>query len=312
MMFCSSMYKPLKRVIVKHPHDAFLNQQHLANEWRKYNYIEEPDFQEAVLEYRSFIEILTKYVPQIDYLPISKEVGIDSLYAHDPVKFTAQGAIILKSGKELRQPEAAVYKEFLKEKEIPILGELTGDAVSDGGDLVWIDDRTLAVGRGYRTNDEAIRQLKEITANLVDEFIVVQLPHDQGEAECLHLMSFISMVDEDLRWYIPVLMPVFLRQLLIQRGIQLIEVPEEEYHTLGCNVLALAPRVCMMVSGNENTKRQLEDAGAKVYEYKGARNQYKRNGWTNMSYKSSRQKLKIWRNVKCLRMSLSKHLEKVT
>ena len=269
MMFCSSMYKPLKRVIVKHPHDAFLNQQHLANEWRKYNYIEEPDFQEAVLEYRSFLEILTKYVPQIDYLPISKEVGIDSLYAHDPVKFTAQGAIILKSGKELRQPEAAVYKEFLKEKEIPILGELTGDAVSDGGDLVWIDDRTLAVGRGYRTNDEAIRQLKEITANLVDEFIVVQLPHDQGEAECLHLMSFISMVDEDLAVVHSRLMPVFLRQLLIQRGIQLIEVPEEEYHTLGCNVLALAPRVCMMVSGNENTKRQLEDAGAKVYEYKG-------------------------------------------
>ena len=269
MMFCSSMYKPLKRVIVKHPHDAFLNQQHLANEWRKFNYIEEPDFQEAVLEYGSFLEILTKYVPQIDYLPISKEVGIDSLYAHDPVKFTAQGAIILKSGKELRQPEAAVYKEFLKEKEIPILGELTGDAVSDGGDLVWIDDRTLAVGRGYRTNDEAIRQLKEITANLVDEFIVVQLPHDQGEAECLHLMSFISMVDEDLAVVHSRLMPVFLRQLLIQRGIQLIEVPEEEYHTLGCNVLALAPRVCMMVSGNENTKRQLEDAGAKVYEYKG-------------------------------------------
>ena len=194
---------------------------------------------------------------------------MDSIYAHDPVKFTAEGAIILKSGKKLRQPEAAVYKEFLKTKGIPILGELTGDAVADGGDLVWLDDQTLVVGRGYRTNDEAIRQLKDLTTHLVDEFIVVQLPHDQGEDECLHLMSFISMVDEDLAVVHSRLMPVFSRQMLIERGIQLIEVPEEEYHTLGCNVLALAPRVCMMVSGNENTKQQLENAGVKVYEYKG-------------------------------------------
>ena len=269
MVFCSSMYKSLKRVIVKHPNEAFLNQQHLANEWQVFNYIEEPDFQEAVHEYESFIEVLKEYVPQIDYLPVSEEVGMDSIYAHDPVKFTAQGAIILKSGKKLRQPEAAVYKEFLEDKGIPVIGSLTGDAVSDGGDIVWLDDRTLVVGRGYRTNDEAIRQLKELTADLVDEFIVVQLPHDQGEEECLHLMSFISMVDEDLAVVHSRLMPVFFRQLLIERGIQLIEVPEEEYHTLGCNVLALAPRVCMMVSGNEKTKQQLLDAGATVYEYKG-------------------------------------------
>ena len=269
MAFCSSMYKSLKRVIVKHPNEAFLNQQHLANEWQAYNYIKEPNFQEAVHEYERFIEVLKKYVPQIDYLPVSAEVGMDSLYAHDPVKFTAQGAIILNSGKKLRQAEAAVYKEFLEDKEIPIVGELTGDAVSDGGDLVWLDDRTLVVGRGYRTNDEAIRQLKELTSDLVDEFIVVQLPHDQGKEECLHLMSFISMVDKDLAVVHSRLMPVFFRQLLIERGIQLIEVSEEEYYTLGCNVLALAPRVCMIVSGNENTKQQLIDAGATVYEYKG-------------------------------------------
>ncbi len=121
--------------------------------------------------------------------------------------------------------------------------------VSDGGDLVWLDDRTLLIGRGYRTNDEAIRQIKKMTKDMVDEVIVVQLPHDQGEEECLHLMSFISIVDENLAVVYSRLMPVFLRQLLIKRGFQLIEVPDEEYHKLGCNVLALAPRVCMMVWG---------------------------------------------------------------
>ncbi|MCG3087055.1 dimethylarginine dimethylaminohydrolase family protein [Sporosarcina cyprini] len=269
MKYCSSMFTPLQHVIVKHPNEAFRSQAHLADAWKTFNYLEEPNFEEAVEEFTNFIEILEQHVERIDYLPASEKVGLDSLYAHDPVKFTPEGAIILKSGKSLRQPEAEVYKEFLQEKGIPIVGELTGDAVADGGDIVWLDDRTLVVGRGYRTNDEAIRQLKELTADMVDEFIVVQLPHDLGEAECLHLMSFISMVDKDLAVVHSRLMPVFFRQLLLERGIQLIEVPKEEYDVLGCNVLALAPRICVIPRGNDFTKRQLEEAGATVYEYKG-------------------------------------------
>ncbi|MFJ7696438.1 dimethylarginine dimethylaminohydrolase family protein [Lysinibacillus fusiformis] len=269
MHYCSSMYTPLKHVIVKHPKDAFRSQNHLSDEWKTFNYLSEPNFEEALKEYAEFVEILKKYVDTIDYLPISDEVGLDSLYAHDPVKFTPKGAILLKSGKKLRQPEASVYKAFLKDKGISIIGELTGDAVADGGDIVWLDDRTLAVGRGYRTNDEAIRQLKEMTVEMVDEFIVVQLPHDLGEAECLHLMSFISMVDKDLAVVHSRLMPVFFRQLLVERGIQLVEVPKDEYDTLGCNVLALAPRVCVIPEGNTVTKQQLIEAGATVFEYKG-------------------------------------------
>jgi len=269
MHYCSSMYAPLKHVIVKHPKDAFRSQEHLSDEWKTFNYLSEPNYNEALREYAEFTSILEKYVEKIDYLPESEEVGLDSLYAHDPVKFTPKGAIILKSGKKLRQSEAAVYQTFLQEKGIPIIGELTGDAVADGGDIVWLDDRTLVVGRGYRTNDEAIRQLKDMTADIVDEFIVVQLSHDLGEAECLHLMSFISMVDKDLAVVHSRLMPVFFRQLLIERGIQLVEVPKDEYDALGCNVLALAPRVCMLPNGNPMTKQQLLDAGATVYEYKG-------------------------------------------
>lgn len=265
----SSMYHPLERVIVKHPTDAFINQQHIKNEWQKLNYLSEPDFEEAKSEYAEFISLLSRHVPTIDYLPPSEQVSMDSIYAHDPVKFTPEGAIILKSGKALRQPEANVYRKFLEEKEIPIIGELTGQATSDGGDIVWIDDRVLAVGNGYRTNAEAIRQIKEMTAHMVDEFIEVQLPHADGEEECLHLMSFISMVDKDLAVVYSPLMPVAFRKLLLSRGIQLIEVPKAEYDFLGCNVLAVAPRVCIMVSGNQSTKQQLEEAGAVVYEYKG-------------------------------------------
>ncbi|MFD1861395.1 dimethylarginine dimethylaminohydrolase family protein [Planococcus chinensis] len=269
MRYSSSMFEPLERVIVKHPADAFISQEHIEKEWRKVNYLSEPDFEEAQKEFAEFIALLEKHEITIDYLPKSNAVSMDSIYAHDPVKFTPEGAIILKSGKALRQPEAEVYKKFLAEKGIPVIGELTGDATADGGDIVWLDDRVLAVGNGYRTNAEAIRQIKEMTAHLVDEFIEVQLPHADGEEECLHLMSFISLVDQDLAVVYSPLMPVAFRKLLLSRGIKLIEVPKAEYDLLGCNVLAVAPRVCIMVAGNDSTKQQLEQAGATVYEYKG-------------------------------------------
>lgn len=263
------MHKNLNKVILKHPKDAFISQEHLRNEWKRFNYINEPDYIKAQNEFEQFYAIIREHVAEVEFLPASETVGLDSLYAHDPVKFTKNGAIILKSGKKLRQPEAEAYKQFLLEKKIPIVGELTGDAMADGGDLVWLDDRTLLMGHGYRTNDEAILQIQEMTKETVDEHIVVQLPHDKGEEECLHLMSFISIIDENLAVVYSRLMPVFLRQLLIKRGFQLIEVTDEEYHRLGCNVLALAPRVCVMVSGNPSTKKQLLEAGATVYEYEG-------------------------------------------
>ncbi|WP_408011469.1 dimethylarginine dimethylaminohydrolase family protein [Pseudalkalibacillus sp. A8] len=278
MTYCSSMFRSLERVIVKHPKEAFISQENVSKQWELFNYIEEPDFNEALREYQDFILILEKHVPHIDYLPASSEVGLDSLYVHDPVKFTKEGAILLKSGKRSRQHETESYRKFLADKDISIIGELIGDAVADGGDIVWLDDRTLVVGRGYRTNDEAIRQLREMTAHLVDEFIVVPLPHDNGEEECLHLMSIISMVDENLAVVYSRLMPVFFRQLLIDHGIRLIEVPVDEYENLGCNVLALAPRVCVIVSGNPSTKQQLIDAGASVYEYNGYEISYKGTG----------------------------------
>jgi arginine deiminase len=263
------MHKKLTYVIVKHPEHAFLNQEHLSREWKKFNYINEPNFLKAHKEFEQFLSIINRHVEKVDFLPSSESVGLDSIYAHDPVKFTHKGAIILKSGKKLRQPEGKMYKKFLLENNIPILGELKGDAEADGGDIVWLDERTLLIGRGYRTNDAAISQIKEMTKDFVDEFIVVPLPHDRGEEECLHLMSIISIVDDNLAVVYSRLMPVFLRQLLIKRGYELIEVPDDEYHRLGCNVLALAPRVCVMVSGNSFTKGKLIDAGATVYEYEG-------------------------------------------
>lgn len=278
MTFTSTMYKNLNQVIIKHPKDAFISQDHLNDNWKTFNYEEVPNYEAALKEYGNFVSILEKHVSEIKYLPASSEVGLDSIYAHDPVKFTKNGAILLKSGKKVRQPETDAYKQFLQNNHIPIVGELTGDAVADGGDIVWIDEKTLAVGRGYRTNDEGIRQLKEITKDMVDEFIVVDLPHDLGEEACLHLMSLISIVDHDLAVVYSPLMAVSFRNKLIAKGFKLVEVSKEEYERLGSNVLALAPRVCIIVEGNDEIKQALEEHGAKVYTYKGHEISYKGTG----------------------------------
>lgn len=166
----------------------------------------------------------------------------------------------------------------MQANNIPILGQLTGDAQADGGDLVWLDEKTLAIGLGFRTNQAAIAQIKEMVKDFTEEVIVVPLPYDRGPAECLHLMSIISLVDHDLAVVYSKLMPVFFRQLLVDRGIELIEVPDREYENLGSNVLALAPRVCMVVAGNPVTKERLEKAGATVYEYEGEEISYKGTG----------------------------------
>jgi N-dimethylarginine dimethylaminohydrolase len=172
-------------------------------------------------------------------------------------------------GKAGRRGEEAAMATALTALGVPILAELGGAATSEGGDLLWLDHDTLAVGRGYRTNAEGLRQLAAALRPLGVATVEVQLPHGDGPASCLHLMSFISMLDHDLALVFPPLVPVPLMELLAERGIALVEVPAEEYPTMGPNVLALAPRRCLALAGNPTTKKRMEDAGCEVATYRG-------------------------------------------
>ena len=172
-------------------------------------------------------------------------------------------------GKTARKPEVEAIGRGLEAAGVPILGALEGQATLEGGDVVWLDARTLAVGRGYRTNDEGIRQLHRLLGDCVDELITVPQPHWRGPGDVFHLMSILSPVDEDLAVVYSPLMPVPFRELLLERGIELVEVPDDEFETMGSNVLAVAPRRCLMLGGNPVTRRRLESAGAEVHEFEG-------------------------------------------
>ncbi len=264
-----SEVNPIKSLLLKHPRDAFISQENIDDQWQDLNYLGCPVYEKALEEYEYFESLIKNEVDKIYYLPEDARVGLDSMYVHDPVLITDRGAILCNMGKEERHDEPRAVKDYLLKTGVPILGKIGGTGTLEGGDVVWLGPRQLAVGQGYRSNAEGIRQLRELTADLVDEFIVVPLVHWTGPDEVLHLMSMISPVDSDMVVVYSRLLPVPFRQWLVERKFRLIDIPDEEYPTMACNILALAPRRCIMIEGNPRTRQLLERAGCTVWEYKG-------------------------------------------
>jgi N-dimethylarginine dimethylaminohydrolase len=173
-------------------------------------------------------------------------------------------------GKKARLAEPNTMEDYFKSIQMPILGRIKAPGTLEGGDVVWIDEKTIAVGEGYRTNKEGIKQLKHLLSDQVENVISVPIPHWSGPEDCLHLMSNISPVDHNLYLVYSRLLPVPFRKYLLDRNIELIDVPDEEYESMGCNVLAVAPRKVIMINGNSITKKLLEKKDIDVYTYDGA------------------------------------------
>jgi arginine deiminase len=266
---CQSMVNKVESILIKHPKDAFISQEHLNQKWKDYKYIGCPDFEAAVKEFSEFEKIIKKWVPDIHYLLSEKSVGIDSIYTHDSVKVTKQGAIYFPMGKALRKTETSAMQRYLEDIGIKTLGHIEGKGKMEGGDIVWLDDQTVAVGLGYRTNEEGIRQFRALTENFIKEVIIVPLPYADGPDACLHLMSLISLINQNLAVVYLKYMPVFFKKLLENRGITLINVSEKEYNHLGSNILALAPGKCVMLQGNPKVQNLLEKSGVEIYLYPG-------------------------------------------
>jgi N-dimethylarginine dimethylaminohydrolase len=258
----------LRRVALRRPEAAFVDQATLDDQWHTLNYTARPDFARAVAEYEHLVAVLKSAGAEIDFLPADPDLSIDSIYVRDAAIVSPRGLILCNMGKPARAGEPRVNCGALARFGLPVIGAIEGAGRIEGGDLVWLDDRTLAVGRTYRTNDAGIRQLAALVGPEV-EVMVAAMPHYRGPADVFHLMSVLSPIDHDLALVYSPLMPIPFREWLIGRGIALIEVPDEEFDSMGCNVLALAPRRCLMLEGNPRTRAALQQAGATVIEYDG-------------------------------------------
>lgn len=260
----------LERLLLKHPRDAFGSPEAIAAEWASLNFTGRPDYGRALDQYDRFVDVLRASGAALDFLPAARGTGLDSLYVRDASILSDRGAILCRMGKPARAGEPAAQETALRALGVTVLGTIQPPGTVEGGDVAWLGPRTIAVGRGYRTNDDGIRQLRALLADSIDEMIIVPLPHWRGPADVFHLMSFISPVDRDLAVVYSPLMPVPFRERLLESGVALVEVPDEEFGTMGANVLAIAPRRCVMVAGNPITCARLERAGAQVIEYEGS------------------------------------------
>jgi dimethylargininase len=259
-----SMIATLKTVLVKRPEEAFA-----VNDPAAWHYSARPDLATARQEHDALAALLRQGGAEVLYHDEPQPDRADAIFAFDPALVTDRGAIILSMGKQLRRGEEAAMARRFESLGIPILYTLHGEARAEGGDLLWLDHNTLAVGQSFRTNAEGLRQLREALEAIGASVLPVELPYYTGPEACLHLLSLMSIVDDRLAVIYPPLAAVPFWQELQRRDFRLIEVSEEEFATMGTNVLALAPGKCLMLEGNPITQRKLEEAGCEVVTYKG-------------------------------------------
>lgn len=250
----------LERVLVRPP---------LAEDsenWREYGWRAAPDHASAAAEHEAFCGLLEAAGAEV-VVSRHDPGNPDAIYVYDPVLIGDQGAVLLRPGKDGRRTEPGALAPALAATGIPIVVELLAPVFVEGGDTLWLDNRTLLVGIGYRTNQEAVAALAGAFPGV--EVIAFDLPHWNGRGEVMHLMSFISPLDGDLALVYPRIAPVRLLDLLAERGIEVVEVPDEEFETQGSNVLALGPRRALALDGNPETRRRMERAGVEVVVYRG-------------------------------------------
>jgi N-dimethylarginine dimethylaminohydrolase len=253
-----SMSAPLLDVLVKRPESAF----GAAFDDPAHGFRWPCDLEAARREHDGLVETLDRLAVTVHQLGAEPEADPDLVYVFDPLLVTADGAVPLRPGKPNRAAEPAIIADWLTARGAPFAGRIEAPGTVEGGDTIWLRDDLFVIGRTLRTNDAGARQLGAIVGGDVR---IVDLPHWKGPAELVHLMSVISPVSDDLAVVFAPLLPAGLYEWINELGIRLVEVPEEEYPTLGCNVLAVRPGVVVVAEGNPVTHRRLDAAGVEVH-----------------------------------------------
>ncbi|MBZ5720610.1 MAG: arginine deiminase [Acidobacteriia bacterium] len=264
-----SMVGQLMRVMVCSPRSAGWEQSSRAG-WRDLGFHHEPDFAIAQKQHEGLCHQLEAAGAEVVHLPTASDLSLDAVYTHDPSLATDYGLIAMHPGKPNRVPEARRHREFCQGLGIPILGEIKPPGKTEAGDMVWMDSKTLLVGNGYRTNSAGIEQMRALLAPHGVEVISAPLPYGPGPSACLHLMSLISLLDDetavvDLAW-----LAVETVELLRARGYEFIEIDPSERDTLACNVLSLGRKRLLALEENSKTNQKLRQAGFDVRTFAGS------------------------------------------
>jgi N-dimethylarginine dimethylaminohydrolase len=264
-----SMTKELRRVLVCPPANAGWNVPEKCEAWRQLGFQHAPDFAAAQKQHETLCRVLHESGAEVLTLPTAESSTLDAVYTHDASLATDFGMLLMNPGKKSRRPEVALHAEFCASLGVPVFGSVAASGISEAGDIVWLDAKTLLIGNGYRTNQEGIAQIRQVLSPYNVEVLSAPLPHGTGPSACLHLMSLMSMLDErtilvDLPW-----LAVETVTLLRARSFRLIEIDDSERDTLACNVLALGKNRLVALEENAKTNQRLRDSGFDVQTFPG-------------------------------------------
>lgn len=261
-------YDQLRTVALRSARAAFESDLRITHEWEPLRFHEPPEIDAAILEHTEFVEILLNDGADIHYLSSDDTLTLDSIYTRDSLIVSPDGLIRCSMGRRSRNQEPQINASALERLGFHVTGEIVLPGTLEGGDFIWLDRHTAAVGLGPRTNSEGIRQLQEILGSTV-ELHIVPLPQPDHPEDVFHLMSMISPLDHDLALIYRPLMPAGFIRWLASRNIQFVDVPETEFVPMGCNVLATGPRRLLMLDKLPLTREKLMAAGCTVRTYKG-------------------------------------------
>lgn len=283
-------YGRLRQVAVRTPSVAYGSQQKIDEQWQRLRYCGAPDFARAKDEHAALVALLSGVGAEVVELGGPADLTLDAVYTRDATVVTPKGLVLCNMGRPSRNAEPALNAGLMRDQlGLPILGEVGGEGVIEGGDVIWLDEKSMAVGRGVRTNDQGIKQLKAMLGSDID-VEVIPLPEPRHPEDVFHLMMIISPLDADLALVHAPSIPDSFAAVLNSRGIQRLAVPEDEYENMACNVLALGPREVVMLEGLPTTKALLTAAGCRVHTYPGQEISFRgEGGATCLSLPLSRQ-----------------------
>jgi len=260
----------LNRVLVCSPRGARWDQSSVAGRWRELGFLHAPDFPTAQAQHDELSQQLESAGAKAFHLPPASDLSLDAVYTHDPSLATDYGLVGLHPGKPNRVPEAQCHVEFCRSLGMPVLGQIQPPGKTEAGDMVWLDSSTLLIGQGLRTNRAGIAQMRALLQPHGVEVLSAPLPYGLGPSACLHLMSLMSLLDEqtvlvDLPW-----LAVETVELLQSRGYRFIEIEYSERDTLACNVLSLGGKRLLALEENKETNQKLRQAGFDVRTFPGS------------------------------------------
>jgi dimethylargininase len=256
------MVDPLRRVLVRRPSVP------ACALWKEYGWRAEPSPAALLREHETFCAVLEGAGCEL-VVGDPIDADPDAIYAFDPALVTEHGAVLMRPGKDGRRSELAAAARDLERAEVPVAATVDEPSVAEGGDFIRLDEKTMLAGRSYRTSPGGIEAMARALPGV--ETLTFDLPHWHGEAEVMHLLSLLSPLDGDLVVAYPPLLPAALAQLLAEREIEIVPVPDEEFAGMGTNVLALAPRVALALDGNPVTRDRLVAAGVELFVYSSIR-----------------------------------------